>query len=129
MVGQFRSLPLQFGTFAEICVVQAEPELGALATIPAGMPSHVAAALPTAGMTALGAIEHTQVPEGGTLLIIGATGGVGTFAVQAAAARGIRTIATASAQHAEQVVGGMTAPAMAPRVPPRSHRDDEAAKS
>lgn len=54
-------------------------------------------------MTALGAIEHTQVPEGGTLLVIGATGGVGTFAVQAAAARGIRTLATASAQHADQV--------------------------
>ncbi len=103
VVGQFWSRPLQFGTFAEVCVVQAEPALGALATIPTGMPSHVAAALPTAGMTALGAIEHTQVPEGGTLLIIGATGGVGTFAVQAAAARGIRTIATASAQHAEQV--------------------------
>jgi NADPH:quinone reductase-like Zn-dependent oxidoreductase len=67
------------------------------------MPSEVAAALPTAGMTALGAIEHARVPEGGTLLVLGATGGVGTFAVQAAAARGIRTLATASAQHAEQV--------------------------
>jgi NADPH:quinone reductase-like Zn-dependent oxidoreductase len=90
-------------TFAEVCVVQAAPAFGALAAIPDELPSHVAAALPTAGMTALGALDHTQVPEDGTLLVIGATGGVGTFAVQAASARGIRVIATASAQLAEQV--------------------------
>ncbi len=66
VVGQFWSRPLRCGTFAEVRVVQAVPALGALATIPTGMPSHVAAALPTAGMTALGAIEHTQAPEGGT---------------------------------------------------------------
>ncbi|MDW6065132.1 zinc-binding dehydrogenase [Streptomyces sp. FXJ1.4098] len=63
----------------------------------------MAAALPTSGMTALGAIDHARVPEHGTLLVIGATGGVGTFVVQAAAARGLRVIATASAQLAEQV--------------------------
>ncbi|WP_214104758.1 NADP-dependent oxidoreductase [Acrocarpospora catenulata] len=101
--GQFWSQPLQFGTFAEVCTVQAVPAFGALAATPDELPSEVAAALPTSGMTALGAIEHMRVPEGGTLLVIGATGGVGTFAVQAAAARGIRTIATASAQTAEQV--------------------------
>ncbi|MEK8169072.1 hypothetical protein NKH77_02235 [Streptomyces sp. M19] len=66
------------------------PALGALAAVPDGLPGDVAAALPTSGMTALGAIDHMAVPEGGTLLVIGATGGVGTFAVQAAAARGIR---------------------------------------
>lgn len=101
--GQFWSRPLQFGTFAEVCVVQAAPAYGALMAIPDGLPSQVAAALPTSGMTALGAIDHLRVPEGGTLLVIGATGGVGTFAVQAAKARGIRVIATASAQLAEHV--------------------------
>lgn len=101
--GQFWSRPLRFGTFADVCVVQAEPALGALLAVPDTLPSHVAAALPTAGMTALGALDHLRVPEGGTLLVIGATGGVGTFAVQAAAARGIRVIATASAQLAEHV--------------------------
>ncbi|MFD8377165.1 zinc-binding dehydrogenase [Streptomyces sp. NPDC059679] len=44
-----------------------------------------------------------MAPEHGTVLVIGATGGVGSFVVQAAAARGIRVIATASAQLAEQV--------------------------
>jgi NADPH:quinone reductase-like Zn-dependent oxidoreductase len=103
LFGQFWSQPLQYGTFAEVCVVQEAPAFGVLASIPDQMPSLVAAALPTAGMTALGAIEHAQVPEDGTLLIIGASGGVGTFAVQAAAARGLRVIATASAQIADQV--------------------------
>ncbi|GAA1007422.1 NADPH:quinone reductase [Acrocarpospora pleiomorpha] len=103
--GQFWSQPLRFGTFAEVCVVQAVPAFGALAAVPGELPSQEAAALPTAGMTALGVLDHMRVPEGGTLLVIGATGGVGTFAVQAAAALGIRTIATASARVAEQVRG------------------------
>ncbi|GAA4484125.1 NADP-dependent oxidoreductase [Actinoallomurus oryzae] len=101
--GQFWSRPLRSGSFAEVAVVQAVPAFGALARIPDELPSDVAAALPTAGMTALGAIDVMRVPEGGTLAILGATGGVGTFAVQAAAARGIRVIATASAQVAEEV--------------------------
>ncbi|WP_051760267.1 NADP-dependent oxidoreductase [Herbidospora cretacea] len=101
--GQFWSRPLRFGSFAEVAVMQAVPAFGALARIPDELPSDVAAALPTAGTTALGAIDVMRVPEGGTLVILGATGGVGTFAVQAAAARGIRVIATASAQAAEEV--------------------------
>lgn len=101
--GQFWSRPLRSGTFAGVAVVQAIPVFGALGRVPGGLPSEVAAALPTAGMTALGAIDAMRVPEGGTLVVLGATGGVGTFAVQAAAARGIRVIATASAQVAEEV--------------------------
>jgi NADPH:quinone reductase-like Zn-dependent oxidoreductase len=94
--GQFWSSPFQFGTFADVCVVQEAPALGALAAVPDELPSRPAAALPTAAMTALGVIEQAQLPAGGTLVVIGATGGVGTFAVQAAAARGLRVIATAS---------------------------------
>ncbi|WP_183154412.1 NADP-dependent oxidoreductase [Streptomyces shenzhenensis] len=103
--GQFWSRPLQFGTFAEVSVVQETPAFGALAAVPDELPSREAAALPTSGMTALGAIDHARVPEGGTVFVIGATGGVGTFVVQAAAARGIRVIATAPARLAEQVRG------------------------
>ncbi|MET7685585.1 NADP-dependent oxidoreductase [Streptomyces sp. NPDC005423] len=103
--GQFWDQPLQFGTFAEVCVVQAAPVLGALAAVPDMMPADVAAALPTSGMTALGVLDHMQVPEGGTLLVVGATGGVGTFAVQAATARGIGVVATASAELAEELRG------------------------
>ncbi|MDX3659175.1 NADP-dependent oxidoreductase [Streptomyces sp. ID05-26A] len=101
--GQFWSRPLRFGTFAEVVVARETPALGALTTIPDAVPTHLAAALPTAGMTALSVLDHLTVPDGGTLLIIGATGGVGTIAVQAAVARGIRVIATASAETADRM--------------------------
>ncbi|MFD0654645.1 alcohol dehydrogenase catalytic domain-containing protein [Streptomyces malaysiensis subsp. malaysiensis] len=61
--GQFWSQPLEFGTFAEVCVVQEAPAFGALAAIPDDIPSQVAAALPTSGMTALGAIDHHMCPR------------------------------------------------------------------
>lgn len=94
--GQFWSQPHQFGTLARTCVVAAEPTTGALAIAPDELTDEVAAALPTAGMTALALVEDADVPEGGTLFVLGATGGVGTLAVQAAARRGVRVIATAS---------------------------------
>jgi NADPH:quinone reductase-like Zn-dependent oxidoreductase len=59
------------------------------------MPAEIAAALPTAGMTALGAIEAISPQAGQSVLIVGAPGGVGVFAVQLAAARGAEVIATA----------------------------------
>ncbi len=101
--GQFWSQPYRTGTFADVTVVQARPAFGALTTVPAGLSGQVAAAIPTSGMTALGAIDHARVPEGGTVLIIGATGGVGTYAVQIAAANGVRVIATSSSAVSEEV--------------------------
>jgi NADPH:quinone reductase-like Zn-dependent oxidoreductase len=59
------------------------------------MPAEIAAALPTAGMTALGAIDAIGPQAGQSVLIVGATGGVGAFAVQLAAACGAEVIATA----------------------------------
>jgi NADPH:quinone reductase-like Zn-dependent oxidoreductase len=59
------------------------------------MPADIAAALPTAGMTALGALEAIGPQAGQSILIVGATGGVGVFAVQLAAASGAEVIATA----------------------------------
>ncbi|MGI5499674.1 NADP-dependent oxidoreductase [Lentzea sp. CA-135723] len=94
--GQFWGRPLRSGTFAEVAVVEATPAFGALTTIPDGVPSHVAAALPTSGMTALGALEHLRIPDGGTLLVIGGPGGVGSFALQLARAAGHEVVATAS---------------------------------
>lgn len=48
----------------------------------------VAAALPVAGGTAWQALERGSVASGERVLVIGASGGVGTFAVQLAALRG-----------------------------------------
>lgn len=93
--GQFLRAPLGNGTFADYAVVTEFPDSGALQRVPAGMPAEIAAALPTAGMTALGAVEAIDPQAGQSVLIVGATGGVGVFAVQLAAARGAEVIATA----------------------------------
>jgi NADPH:quinone reductase-like Zn-dependent oxidoreductase len=48
-------------------------------------------------MTALGLLDEAGVTEGQTMLVVGATGGVGCFFTQLAAARGARVVATARA--------------------------------
>ena len=93
--GQFLRAPLGHGTFAEYVVVPEFPDSGALLRVPDGVSAEAAAALPTAGMTALGALESIGLEAGQSILIVGATGGVGVFAVQLAAARGADVIATA----------------------------------
>ncbi len=61
----------------------------------------VAAALPVAAGTAFDALNRLDPPEGSTLLVNGAGGGVGIPAVQLATARGVRVIGVASpAKHA-----------------------------
>lgn len=95
--GQFFDAPLGRGTFAEYAVIAADPSHGALQRVPDGLTAEVAAALPTAGMTALGVVEFLKPGPGRSILIVGATGGVGVFAVQLAAARGAEVIATARA--------------------------------
>ena len=93
--GQFLRAPLGHGTFAEYALVTETPDHGALQRVPDGMSAETAAALPTAGMTALGALDAIGLRAGQTILVVGATGGVGVFAVQLAAARGAQVIATA----------------------------------
>src|SRR5437763_10474629 len=55
---------------------------------PAGVSFEAAAAVPVAGLTALQALREARVQPGQTVLINGAGGGVGTFAVQIAKASG-----------------------------------------
>ncbi|MFD6432667.1 NADP-dependent oxidoreductase [Streptomyces venezuelae] len=52
-----------------------------------------AAALPLAGLTAHQALEALAAPAGATLLVTGATGAVGGFAVQLAVSRGFKVLA------------------------------------
>jgi NADPH:quinone reductase-like Zn-dependent oxidoreductase len=79
------------GTYAEY--------VGAPATIVAKKPVTVgfaeAAALPTPGLTAMDLVDAVDAREGETVLIVGATGGVGSYATQLAASRGAHVIATA----------------------------------
>src|SRR3712207_4127936 len=54
-----------------------------------------AAALPVPGLTAMDLVDAVDPKEGETVLIVGATGGVGSYALQLAARRGAHVIATA----------------------------------
>ncbi|NEC52523.1 zinc-binding dehydrogenase, partial [Actinospica acidiphila] len=61
------------------------------------------ASLPTAYGTALGMIERARMREGETVLVTGASGGVGLAAVQIARARGARVVAVSSGPKTDAV--------------------------
>src|SRR5580692_10768623 len=66
------------GSYADFVAVKST---GCLDRIPAWLDDARAAALPTAGLTALAAVEDIHPQRENTVLIVGATGGVGSFAV------------------------------------------------
>lgn len=68
---------------------------GQVATLPAGVPMTVAAALPVPALTAEQALEALAVRPGQTVLVHGAGGVTGGVLVRLAAHRGARVIATA----------------------------------
>lgn len=88
------------GSFAELAVV---PERR-LARKPAGLSLVEAATLPVSGLTALQAVaDLAQVRAGQHVLVTGASGGVGSYAVQLAAARGAHVTAVCSGGKADLV--------------------------
>jgi NADPH:quinone reductase len=80
------------GAFAEYTVVPEEGPGQPVARIPDGVSDADAAAVPTAGLAALASVEWLHVGSGTILVVLGATGGVGGFAVQIARVRGARVI-------------------------------------
>jgi NADPH:quinone reductase-like Zn-dependent oxidoreductase len=84
------------GTWAEL--VRVAP--GHVAPKPASIDHAGAAGIPTAGLTALEAVDTAGLDEGSTLVIVGATGGVGSYATQLAVFRGIRVIAVGNGENA-----------------------------
>ncbi len=89
---------LKRGSFADFVV---GPE-ALLAKMPAGLSFAEAAAIPTSGMTAREAVrEHGRVAAGERVLVIGATGGVGHFALQIAVADGAEVDAVCSGKNAD----------------------------
>jgi NADPH:quinone reductase-like Zn-dependent oxidoreductase len=84
--------PLHSGTWAELVAGGAGL---ILARKPGGLAWDAAAAIPLAASTALDAVDAVDPGPGDTILIMGSTGGVGVFAVQFAAQRGARVIASA----------------------------------
>jgi NADPH:quinone reductase-like Zn-dependent oxidoreductase len=80
------------GTWAELIVV---PESRPIARKPDGVDLATAGTAPLAATTAMSAIDALALDRGDTLLVVGATGGVGSLAVQLAAAAGATVIAPA----------------------------------
>jgi NADPH:quinone reductase-like Zn-dependent oxidoreductase len=87
------------GSFAEVAVAEA----GKLVRKPARLSFEEAAAVPVSGVTALQAMRKAQVRAGQSVLVIGASGGVGTLAVQIAKALGARVTGVASTSKLELV--------------------------
>jgi len=84
--------PRGAGAYAEMVVVDAD----LVATVPDDVSLVDAAAVPLAAGTALDVLDRVDVAPGSWVIVHGASGGVGTFVTQLAAARGIRVIAVAS---------------------------------
>jgi NADPH2:quinone reductase len=99
--GQLLIAPLgSAGTYAEYVAVT---EDAPLARLPEGLDPIVAAALPTAGVTALQLVESLGQLTGKTMLMVGAAGGVGSFAMQLAAQAGAHVTAVARADASDRM--------------------------
>ena len=88
-----------FGAYAEFAAV---PEK-ALALKPANLSFEEAATLPTAGCTALQGLRKGRIQRAQRVLINGASGGVGTFAVQIAKSFGTDVTAVCSTRNLDMV--------------------------
>jgi len=125
--GQVLIAPLgSAGTYAEYVAAN---EDAPLARVPAALDPAVAASAPTAGMSGLSLVESLGPLSGKSVLIVGAGGGVGSFATQFAANAGARVIANVRADKAERMrsygvaetIDHTTAPL--PRLVERTHPD------
>lgn len=93
VIGLRDLLDVPLGAYAEHLVLDA----AAVAPAPEGVHPAAAATLPLSGLTALQPLDLLGLAAGDTLLVTGAAGAVGGFAVEIAARRGLRVIAQAAA--------------------------------
>ena len=82
------------GSYAEYTAAAPGATLEPVARIPDGVTDDQAAALPIPATTALRTIDLLEVAAGQQVVVMGATGGVGGYAVQMARSRGAHVIAT-----------------------------------
>ncbi len=95
----------QGGFYAEFAAADADH----VGHVPRTISLAEAGAVATTGLTALQGITALRLRRGETILVFGASGAVGTMAVQFAARRGARVIATASGRPARQLVRALGA--------------------
>jgi len=87
------------GTLAELAV--AKPDT--LARRPGALDDKAAAALPLAGVSALMSVDAAGVKRDDVVVVIGASGGIGGYAVQLAALRGAHVIGVTSSGRVDYV--------------------------
>ena len=87
------------GTLAELTTATT----GTIARRPAGLSDVDAAAVPLAGVSALMSVEAAAPKPNDVVVVIGASGGIGSYAVQLAAIAGARVIGVTSSANQEYV--------------------------
>lgn len=87
------------GTLAEF----ANASAGTIARRPPGLGAVEAAALPLAGVSAQMCVDAAAPDSGGVIVVIGASGGIGGYAVQLAARRGVHVVAVTGSDHVDYV--------------------------
>jgi NADPH:quinone reductase len=88
------------GFYAQFALADAEH----VSPVPKSLDIRAAGAAATTGLTAMQGIDKLELRPRHTILIFGASGAVGTLAVQLAAQRGAYVIATASGKAAQRLV-------------------------
>jgi NADPH:quinone reductase-like Zn-dependent oxidoreductase len=82
------------GGYAEITAVDLRSHGDVIALIPDGLSPQRAAGLPTSALAALACVDALQVKSGTQLLVLGAAGAVGGYALQMSHARGAHIVGT-----------------------------------